>query len=334
MKLWYEKGAWASKKAKNIAGQMSPESVRSIAVIRHAAIGDMMVLRPFLVQARSFFPNAKVTLSIVNHYSYGVPSDLVDRVHIVDKKIDGKKTSYKQRLKQIRDLGEHDLIFDMADTALSGMICFLSKAKLKIGFPYRTVKNYCFYDIGLLRSDLVPEVETLLHMLYIFGASKLSEIEYGYPQIEKKESRIVYFMGASMASKQWPKESFRRLIQIMAIHYPKYEHILLEGIGANEKVDDVLDHLGDYSHVRKMPALPLEEMMNYLGSSQVVISNDTGIRNMAIASGTSTVGIFFFTVPYRYWPQPQMHMAVFEPDGSNPSVESVFKEVQTVMDQF
>ena len=235
MKLWFEKGAWASKKAKKTAGNISPESVRSIAVIRHAAIGDMMVLRPFLVQARAFFPNAKITLSIIDTYSYGAPVDLVDRIHTIHKKIEGKKTSFLSRYKQIRKLGEHDLLFDMTDSGLSGVICFMNNAKVKIGFPYRRVKNNLFFDVSLLRSDLVPEVESLLHMLHIFGAPKHLEIDYGYKKAEKKESRIIYFMGASVPSKQWPKENFSSLIQKMAHHYPEYEHIVLEGSALTKK---------------------------------------------------------------------------------------------------
>ncbi len=331
MKLWYEKGAWASKKAKQVAASISPESVHSIAVIRHAAIGDMMVLRPFLIQARAFFPNARITLSIINTYSYGAPSDLVDRIHVVDKKINGKKTSFMHRLNQIRELGEHDLIFDMADTASSGMISLFAKAKLKIGFPYRQFKNTFFFDVAVLRSDLVPEIETLLHMLYIFGAPKQTQIDYGYALSEKKESRIVYFMGASMPVKQWPQASFSGLIKKMAEQYPHYEHILLEGIGENEKVDDVLANFSDYSNVCKKEALPLENMMEYLAHSQTVVCNDTGIRNMAIASNTATVGIFFSTVPYRYLPQSKIHKAVCEPDGSIPSVERVFENIQGLM---
>ena len=331
MKLWYEKGAWASKKAKKVAESLSPELVRSIVIIRHAAIGDMMILRPFLIQARAFFPNAEITLSIINTYSYGAPIDLVDHIHIVDKKINGKKTSFFSRLKQIKELGEYDLLFDMADTATSGMVVWFTSAKLKIGFPYRRFKNSIFFDVSLLRSDLVPEVESLLHMLHILGARKQVFLDYGYQPVEIKESRIIYFMGASMAKKQWPKTSFSQLIQKMATSYPQYEHVMLEGIKEDEKVDDILLALQGYSNIRKMEALPLEQMMPYLSESKVVVCNDTGIRNMAIAVETATVGIFFFTVPYRYLSKPQMHMAVFNPEGTLPSVEAVFEMTQKLI---
>ncbi|MFZ5374575.1 MAG: glycosyltransferase family 9 protein [Campylobacterota bacterium] len=329
MKLWYEKGAWATRKARETAASMSPESVRSIVVIRHAAIGDMMVMRPFLIQAREFFPNAKITLSIVNNYAYGAPEDLVDRIHVVHKKKEGKKTTYAERLRDIKALGEHDIVFDMADTSLSGIICMMTKARLKIGFPYRRFKNNLFYDIAILRSDLVPEVETLLHMLYILGAPKKQALEYGYPPYETKQERpyIVYFTTASLGWKCWPQERFAELIARSVENYPDFEHVVLEGIRDYEKVDALMESLSAYPSVRKLDPMPLEELMPFLGKARMVVSGDTGIRNMAIAAGTPTVGIFFFTVPYRYLPIDERHHAVFNAEGREPHSEEVLRSM-------
>ena len=69
MKLWFERGAWVSTRGKKLISKISPESVRRIVVIRHAALGDMVLTRPFLVELRNFFPNAKIVLSIVSNYS-------------------------------------------------------------------------------------------------------------------------------------------------------------------------------------------------------------------------------------------------------------------------
>lgn len=325
MKLWFEKGAWASTKAHTIAKELSPQSVRSIAIIRHAAIGDMMVLRPFLLQARTFFPNATITLSIVNNYRYGTPVDLVDRVHIVHKKKGDKKTSFAARWGDIRALGAHDIVFDMADTALSGLLTLVTLSKLKLGFPYRTIKNHLFYDIGIHRSDLVPEVETLLQMLYILGAPKFDTIDYGYPLYctKKVQPYIVYFTSASLGWKWWPTEHFKVLIAQMAAQYPQYDHIILEGIHPEEKVDGLMKSLSGFTNVHKQAPLPLETIIPFLGESTLVVSGDTGIRNMAIAAQAPTLGIFFFTVPYRYLPIDPRHRAVFNPEGSVPCVEEV-----------
>jgi len=83
MHLWFGKGAWASKSARRRIGEINPGQVRSIAIIRHAALGDMVLTRPFINECRRHFPNAKITLSLVSHYTRGAPEDLVDRVHVI-----------------------------------------------------------------------------------------------------------------------------------------------------------------------------------------------------------------------------------------------------------
>ena len=66
MQFWFTKGVWVSKKARQAVKQLSRETVRNIAVIRHAALGDMVLTRAFLIEARQAFPNAKITLSLIH----------------------------------------------------------------------------------------------------------------------------------------------------------------------------------------------------------------------------------------------------------------------------
>ena len=74
---WFERGAFATKSARAyLEDTFNPETVAKIAVIRHAALGDQVITRPFLVEARKFFPNAEITLVAVSNYQYGMPSDL------------------------------------------------------------------------------------------------------------------------------------------------------------------------------------------------------------------------------------------------------------------
>jgi len=145
MRFWFKKGAWASEKGYTVIDGMKADAIQSIAVIRHSALGDMMLTRPFFVEAKKAFPNAKITISVLESYTRGVPDDLVDRVHIVFNK-KPNRLSFKSRLQNLRELGDHDILFDLADTSRSLLLCFFNKAKLKIGFPYRTTYKYLFYS--------------------------------------------------------------------------------------------------------------------------------------------------------------------------------------------
>jgi len=319
------KAAFASKKAFNYLADKHPNSINQIVVIRHAAIGDFMNIRPFLLGLQSFFPNAKITLSTINTYAYGTPDDLIDTVHIIDRTVDGKKTSAFQRLKQIRQLPKADLLFDLTDSSLSLLTAIFSKPKLKIGYSYRPSRRF-FYDISTLRSDFVLETESVLHMLYILGYSRHGKLNYGYgDKYPKKQlKQIVYFAGASVKNKCWKADKFSSLIDQLSSKYPDYKHIILQGIRDDEKFLDIYDSLSAKDNVVLQQTMSLNKVMQFLSNSHLLISNDTGIRNMAIAVNTPTVGIFLVIQPFKYWPREGGHDCIFNLE-SQPSVEDVYK---------
>jgi ADP-heptose:LPS heptosyltransferase len=333
MKFWFSKGAWASKKAREVIKNLSRDQVRSIAVIRHAALGDMVLTRAFLVEARKAFPNAKITLSITNNYTRGCPEDLVDRVHIVHGS--GEKTSFLEKIKRMRALGPHDLIFDLATSNKSIKTCLLNKAKLKIGFPYRALQARLIYDVATYRSDLNFEVNDMLNQLHIFGVKTAYPHEYNMPGIALERDRpyVVYFSGASTREKCWPSQSFTELMKRMSSQYPTHDHLLLEGIQDWERnyVRTILDPVSSIANIKSVNAETIDDTTSLIKGASLVVSNDTGIRHIAIVSGTPTVGIFFGD-PYRYWPRYPIHeIALPEIDGP-PEVETVYDMCMKIMD--
>ena len=185
-------GAFASKKAHKYLESISPNDIKTITVIRHAAIGDFVVMRPFLIELKNFFPNAIVTLSVLRTSMYGIPEDLVENIHIMDKynvKNKTKKVGFFQRVKQAKELQEQDIIFDLTDSTLTVLLIFFAKAKLKVGYSYRAIRRI-FYDIATLRSDFLVEASSVLQMLNILGAKTAIPLRYGlenkYPKDVKK----------------------------------------------------------------------------------------------------------------------------------------------------
>ena len=338
IKLNFRRGsAFASKKARKYLEKINPTDVKNICVIRHAAIGDFMNIRPFLINAREFFPNAKITLSVLRSSMYGIPYDLIDDLHIMDKDNPNdktKKTSLLTRIKQAKELRPQDIIFDLTDSSLSLLLTIVSQAKLKIGYPYRWIRRI-FYDIATLRSDYVIEAESTQHMLNILGSKTLSPLQYGLEKIYPKndiQKRIVYFAGASMRIKCWEHKKFTELIDRLSDEYQDYQHIILQGIKEDEKFLEIYQNLQHKKNVFLQVAMDLDDAMNFMSNSSCVISNDTGIRNMAIAVETPTVGIFFATGAFRYWPRDGKHNCVFNLEYRSPSVDAVYQATKNLMD--
>ena len=324
MKFWFTKGVWTSSRANKVIGTLSREQIKKIAVIRHAALGDMVLTRAFLVEAKKAFPKAEITLSIVSNYTRGCPEDLVDRVHIIDA--NWKDISLREKIKHFKELGSQDIIFDLATTNRSIKTCLLNKAKLKIGFPYRALQSRVIYDVATCRSDLNFEVDDMLNQLHVFGVKTAYPHEYNMPGTALKRVRpyIVYFSGASTTLKCWPTQHFSALIQRMSATYPNHDHLLLEGIQEWEKtyLREILDALTDLPNVGTIEANSIDETTSLVKGADLVVSNDTGIRHVAIVSQTPTVGIFVGD-PYRYWPRYSIHEVAFPKIDGPPDVHDV-----------
>jgi len=331
MKFWFNKGVWASKNARKMISNLSRGQIQNIAVIRHGALGDMVLTRAFLVEARRAFPNARITLSIVSNYTRGTPEDLVDRVHVVHGS-DQRDTPLHARIRRMRELGEQDLIFDLASSNRSVMTCMANKAKLKIGFPYRMIQAKLFYDVATCRSDTNFEVDDMLNMLQIFGIKTAYPHRYNMPgtAVDRGQPYIVYFAGASTPNKCWPAGHFSALIKDMAELYPQHQHLVLEGIQPWEKADAILEPIADSDRAASVTADTIEDTTALLMGADLVVSNDTGIRHLAIVSETPTVGIFLAD-PFRYWPRYPIHDIVIPDPDWPPSVEAVMAACMNVL---
>jgi ADP-heptose:LPS heptosyltransferase len=324
MKLWLDKGIWTGRRALLKAGALTKEEVRSIGVIKHAAYGDLLLTRPFFITLRDYFPKCSIKLSVISHYQKGIPDDLIDDIHIVNK----NERYFYGFYKNYKQFGTHDILFDITATTPSFWISHLNKAKLKIGYIHKGIERL-IYDVAVPRSCYKLEAETFLDQLLVLGLS------YKYPlQFDLKVSStnsntpyLLYFPTASTAQKCWPWENYFNLIKRLCRDLTDYDHIILTGLAdwEIELAKKIHQQIGLKNNLKLIEGG--EETTKYVQHARLFISGDTGIRNLAITSYTPTVGIFFDTQPFRYLPRFGRHKAVYSLNGEAPSVEQVSSAV-------
>jgi len=329
MKLWFRKGVWLSKKGKRVLETFNASDIRRVAVIRHAALGDMILTRNFLIEVRRYVPQASITFSMVSHYTSGAPYDLVNRVHIL-----GPWKPSPAYWKNMCDLGAHDIIFDLAATNRSMWLCRLNAAALKIGFPYRPIHRL-FYDIVVPRSDLHFEVDDMLNMLKIFGHMPEYPYTYNLPGEPLRSARpyVLYFTTASTPTKCWPRESFAALIHRMADAIQTSDHCILSGKEEWESTDEMKKMMQHRANVSFINADSVDEVISAVKGATLVISNDTSVRNIAIAAGIPSIGLFLNTALFRYLPMNGYHRIVYNRDGGIPTVEEVFQSSISLLEE-
>ena len=132
-----------------------------------------------------------------------------------------------------------------------------------------------------------------------------------------------------MANKCWPQAAWKDLLEKSALTWPEREHQVLAGKNAHEQLDFLQDLSAQYPQIKRIACESLPELTQRLTQAACLIAGDTGVRNLALATHTPTLGIFFKTVPYRYWPRYEpWHDAVFDPHGNPPSPDQVFACLQ------
>ncbi|MGY2575667.1 glycosyltransferase family 9 protein [Vibrio sp. C8] len=334
--FWNDDGVYISKKAQKYLNEFHPNDVNRVTVIRQAALGDMIVTRPFMIEVRKFFPNAHITLSTTSDSLLGAPVDLADSVHIVPGK-DRRKESLVSRFKEMASLPPQDIIFDLVCTNRSSYVTLLTQAKLKVSYPHRDHQARLLYDVTLKRSSFSCEAEIMLQMLMFFGHRPSLPLEFGLPdnrQIRDTESPYVaFFTGSAAPSKCYPMEQYKEVIRRLATRYPHLKFVLLEGVKPEESHDSWNGVFESHSNVTYQQRMPIDDVVEFLAKATLVISNDTGIRNAAIATHTPTLGLFIGTVPFRYLPSYESHYIVYNPDKSIASVEQVEAEAIRAIDE-
>lgn len=334
MNYWKLKGVWISKRGKEQIETLVMDNVKSIAVIRHAALGDMVLTRNFLIESKNLFPKAKITLSVISNYVLGIPEDLIDTLHTFEVN-DENKNKISHLVRNSKALGYHDLIFDLAATNRSLWLCKLNKAKLKIGFPYRLIYRYLIYDITVPRSDVNFEADNMLSLLKPFGLKISYPLKFNTPgkPIIREKPYVLYFTSASTPDKCWPQENFSELIKLMSERFPDYDHLILKGIKEWESIDSIINNLKAAENVFPLDSVSsVEDVISHVKGAKLVVSNDTSIRNIAIVCEVPSVGIFFLTPPFRYQPQNPIHKVVYESDCSIPGVSEVFAASESLLD--
>ncbi len=330
MKLWFETNTWQSKNAAEKLAQLHTCDVKKIAVIKHAAFGDMLLLRPFLLELRGAFPDATITLSVISHYQRGLPEDLVDHIHIVPstKEQQGIRQSYHAYKK----LGSQDLLFDLTASTRSFLLSRITRAKFKIGFQYRGLHRF-IYDIAIPRAAYRFEAGTFLEQLCPLGLNYKWPPQFAMPVTAAKRNRpyIVYFPTASTPAKSWPIEKFSDLIRNMAVELSDHDHLVLSGIAEWEihAAEDIMSGLPELENVHHIKAGPEDQAI--LKGARLLVSNDTGMRHLGIALDTTTVCIFFTAPPYRYWPRYGRHQVVYNADATIPEWQDVAKAMQLAL---
>ena len=274
--------------------------MQKILIIQTAFLGDVILATPVVGELKRLYPNAAIDI-LVRKGNEGVlenhPS--INTILILDKK-KGKLKEIKRLRKEIRTQN-YDLLINLHRFGASGIISFLSGAKMKIGFD-KNPFSFCYntkikHEIG----NGTHEVERNLKCIAEFGAQQLVRPQV-FPSAANraKVAHLVQkpFVTLAPASvwftKQLPENRWVELAKLKSKNFDVYL------VGGPSDFDLC-------ERIRLAAALPqtsnLAGKLNLLESCALFEKanrcyvNDSGPLHMATDVNTPTTAFFCATIP-------------------------------------
>jgi heptosyltransferase I len=263
-----------------------------VCFVRLSALGDVVMMLPFVRTLQKSFPKAKLTW-VISRPFYPIVSQLEGVEFIVVDKI--RSFSDWQKARALFKGRSFDLLLGMQASLSAHLFYLLINAKRKIGMPKERSKDlHGFFVNEYTKAGPLHTVDLFLGFARHIGAKEIS-YEGGIP-LTKEElafaERAPYYVihpCSSLPICDWPLENYIEIAKLIEARYglplvltgaPKDKKVCLaikEGVA---KAED----LSGKTTIREMAAL--------LAKAEFVIAPDTGPAHIASAFNTPVFGLY------------------------------------------
>jgi heptosyltransferase I len=296
------------------------ESIKSIALFRLSAIGDVLMFLPMVRALQGSFPQAKITW-IISNPAY----QLVQGIEGVEFIVIDKPKTLKDYWKLYRLFQKYhfDVLLACQASMRAHLIYPMIKAKRKIGYDnIRSQEGHRFVVSEQIPFKKVHTQDGFLQFAEYLGAD-ISQVSWDLP-IDKQalawaDEKLKEVFGdskplvlinpaASKLERCWPAEYYPELIHYLQKTY-QANVLLCGGPGALDRklADEILAKVSIADWVGKTN---LKQLMALISKAQLLICPDTGPSHMAAAVGTPVIALHGVTKPEISGPYGQLHRVV------------------------
>jgi len=330
---------------------------KRILLSRLRFIGDVILTTQTIRTFRINYPRAHLTYLVeeeANPVLEGNP--YLDELIVLPH-----KASFREVLNLVRRIQreKYDFFIDFFSNPRSALLAGLSGARWRMGYPVKG--RGVVYNLKFKTEKPLSAIESHLQAAVALGlkidSDLRTEVYLSQEELEKaskflrgkgigeNDLLIGLHPGASWPAKRWGEEKFAQLGNQLK---ERIGAKLLITWGPEEK--ELSERVTNLMHFSPLSVgnFPLRELAALLSHCHLFISNDAGPMHLAVAVGTSTIGIFGPGEPEIWFPYSEEagHMAIFVPIACRPChlhfcehrscmervrVEDVFKQVEKIL---
>lgn len=298
-------------------------------IIRLSSLGDVIHTLPAFSALRKKYPEATITWVVEEN-----GKEILDLVPGLDRivpvtlkrwKLGSGKfwRDFASLKKKIRN--KNQVTIDFQGLVKSGFLAYLSRARKRIGFHRKNLKERLasvFYTENLgevsEKDHVISKNLKLLSLLgitesgYEFPLRLPEEVSQNVRRIleklgyESQKKLVVLNVGAAWETKRWYADRWVQLAEI--IGNDRIFPVLLWGSDVEKELAEKISRT---SGIPMVPSLSLKEVMALIQKAAVLVSGDTFALQAACALGRPVVGLFGPTNPNRNGPFGEQDRVIF-----------------------
>lgn len=287
--------------------------VKRVLIIRHKAIGDIILVTPFIRAIKKALPDAEIDMLVE---PMGIEilkgNPYLANVVVYEKNRLKKANPFVKIVETVRFYMKlfgrrYDLVFDLWGNLRTALMSFLTGAKYRVGFHFR-IRKY-LYNI-IVVPDEPPKYNAYFHMdqlkalgipddgekadFYIFPGDIAFADDF-YRGIGVKAGDTVFGLNGAgtWKTKRWPEHKFAELADILIKKHSGCKIVIIWGPSEKPMAEKIYSMIkGDRSGVFLTPPTTLKQLGAVQKRMDAFISNDGAPNHLAIALDVPSVTVF------------------------------------------
>jgi len=275
-------------------------------IIRLSSLGDIIHTLPAFAALRKNFPKAEIAWVVE-----AKEKDILDLVTGLNEIVIVGTDGWRKKLKN-----RNQTAIDFQGLIKSGFIAFLSRARKRIGFDRKNLKEPLASIFYTDRLGEFPESEHVIRKnLALLRLLGIKEKDLDFPlnvpeglqrAVGEKIATLgdrgtrrlaIFNLGAAWMTKRWPLESWVAVLKNL-----KNENIYPLLLWGTDQEKELALAIGAQTGVPPAPFLSIQEVLALIKNAALVVSGDTFALQAACALNVPVVGIFGPTNPARNGP--------------------------------
>jgi lipopolysaccharide heptosyltransferase II len=275
-----------------------------ILVVRPDRMGDVILSTPTLTALQQKFPDAEIGM-MVAPYTRDVIDGHPDLDFIMIYDDNGKHQGFSGFFTLVKDLRDQTLarFYLLHPRFRLALAAFLAGIPVRVGTSYRAYSFLFNQPVKLHRRNSGKhEAELNLQMISSDYHMQNFDLKFHIPPWAEKRIHsllaehqikspfVVLHPGSGGSARDWPWQRFAQL----AHHIGKLQTVtvILTGSKNEKELIDKIQNYCDYCLYRLDGQLSIKELAALYNRAAGVVANSTGPLHLAVAVGTSVVGLY------------------------------------------